>query len=173
MSEDMFKASFGKMKPFAVSMFAMQAAMTGDIESYEMEITKIMKKHKIEGIGLETIEEQIAVFDDFTDEEQVQMLMESIKDDAESKRLTVRMQQIYKRQNLDSLHIMIMEESDVIGGKEVQLLDDRNNNWIPKIEKLIAKKRTFIAVGAGHLAGDQGVIELLKKKGYTLTPIEL
>ena len=80
---------------------------------------------------------------------------------------------MYKRQNVDSLQIMIVEESESIAGKDSELLDDRNKNWIPKIEKLIAKKRTFIAVGAGHLGGPKGVIQLLRKEGYTLTPIEL
>lgn len=173
MSEDIFKSSFGKMKPYAVSMITMTLAMQGGIESYEMEITDLMESNKIEGVGLETMEEQIAFFDNFSDEEQVQMLMESIKDDEESEGQTKRMQQMYKRQNIDSLQIMITEESDAIGGKDTELLDDRNKNWIPKIEKLIAKKRTFIAVGAGHLGGPQGVIRLLQKQGYTLTPIRL
>ncbi|NRA11128.1 MAG: TraB/GumN family protein [Crocinitomicaceae bacterium] len=173
MSENSFKSSFGKMKPFAVSILTMAALMKGDTESYEMDITKLMKSQKIKGVGLETIEEQLAVFDDFTDEEQVQMLMESIKDDEKNKNLTERMQQVYKRQNIDSLQLMIIEESGSIADKESLLLDDRNKKWIPRIEKLIAKKRTFIAVGAGHLAGPQGVIKLLQKAGYTLTPIEL
>jgi uncharacterized protein YbaP (TraB family) len=173
MSEDMFKSSFGKMKPFAVSMVTMTLAMQGDIESYEMEIKELIKNEKIKGVGLETMEEQIAFFDDFTNEEQVQMLMESIKDDEKTEDLTKKMQQIYKRQNLDSLYVMITEQSESIAGKDAELLDDRNKNWIPKIEKLIAKKRTFIAVGAGHLGGPQGVIRLLQKEGYTLTPIEL
>ncbi|MFT6924408.1 MAG: hypothetical protein ACJA1C_003430 [Crocinitomicaceae bacterium] len=173
LSEDMFKSSFGKMKPFAVSMLTMTLAMQGDIESYEMEIKELMESEKIKGVGLETMEEQIAFFDAFSVEEQVQMLMESIKDDEKSADQTKRMQQMYKRQNLDSLYIMITEESESIAGKDAELLDDRNKNWIPKIEKLIAKERTFIAVGAGHLGGPEGVIRLLKKEGYTLTPIEL
>jgi len=41
------------------------------------------------------------------------------------------------------------------------------------IEELIREKRTFIAVGAGHLGGPNGVIRLLQQKGYTHTPIKL
>jgi uncharacterized protein YbaP (TraB family) len=173
MSEEMFKASFGKMKPFAVSMITMTLDIQGGIESYEMEIKELMESEKIKAVGLETMEEQIAFFDAFSNEEQVQMLMESIKDDEKSADQTKRMQQMYKRQNLDSLYIMITEESESIARKDTELLDDRNKNWIPKIEKLITKERTFIAVGAGHLGGPEGVIRLLQKKGYTLTPIEL
>jgi len=47
------------------------------------------------------------------------------------------------------------------------ILDDRNHNWIPKIEKMLTEKRTFfITVGAAHLAGPGGVPELLRQAGY-------
>jgi len=52
------------------------------------------------------------------------------------------------------------------------MLVKRNLNWIPKIEDLIAKESTFIAVGAAHLAGSMGVINLLREKGFTLTPVK-
>jgi hypothetical protein len=47
------------------------------------------------------------------------------------------------------------------------ILDDRNRNWIPKIEKMLTEKRVFlITVGAGHLAGPNGVPNLLRQAGY-------
>ncbi len=43
----------------------------------------------------------------------------------------------------------------------------RNRNWIPQIEAVLEGEGTvFIAVGAGHLPGDEGVIELLRDQGY-------
>ena len=52
------------------------------------------------------------------------------------------------------------------------LLDDRNTDWIPKLEKLFEQDQVFVAVGAGHLMGKHGVIELLKQRGYEITRIE-
>ena len=52
------------------------------------------------------------------------------------------------------------------------LLVKRNKNWIPKIGEMATAKSTFFAVGAGHLPGKNGVINLLKAAGYTLTPIK-
>ena len=54
-----------------------------------------------------------------------------------------------------------------------KLLNERNAKWIPVIEKNIALTPSFIAVGGGHLGGEKGVINLLRKKGYKLTPIKL
>lgn len=54
-----------------------------------------------------------------------------------------------------------------------QWIDERNINWIPIIEKNIAVTPSFIAVGGGHLGGKNGVIRLLRKRVYTLTPIKL
>ena len=49
------------------------------------------------------------------------------------------------------------------------MLEDRNRNWIPKIEKMLGEKRTFfITVGAAHLPGPNGVVNLLRQAGYTV-----
>jgi uncharacterized protein YbaP (TraB family) len=54
-----------------------------------------------------------------------------------------------------------------------KFIDQRNKNWIPVIEKTIAVTPSFIAVGGGHLGGANGVVNLLRAKGYKLTPIKL
>lgn len=51
------------------------------------------------------------------------------------------------------------------------MLFARNRNWIPQIESLLAKKTALIAVGAAHLMGKDSVLDLLEKKGYTITRV--
>jgi len=51
------------------------------------------------------------------------------------------------------------------------LLYKRNTDWIPKLEKIFEQDNVFVAVGAGHLRGARGVIELLKARGYAITRI--
>ena len=53
------------------------------------------------------------------------------------------------------------------------LLDSRNRNWVEIISMNTASIPMFIAVGAGHLGGPNGLIALLRKAGYTLTPIHI
>src|SRR5690625_7993108 len=80
----------------------------------------------------------------------------------------------YAAQDLEAMYRMSSKEEDEIM-KEFNLLliEQRNKNWIPAIEKLLREKPTFIAVGAGHLGGENGDIPLLRKDGYTSTPIRV
>tara|TARA_R110000868_G_scaffold411398_1_gene703720 strand:- start:1066 stop:1848 length:783 start_codon:yes stop_codon:yes gene_type:complete len=78
---------------------------------------------------------------------------------------------MYKEESIgqfkDSITIQIGETITSI------LVDERNENWLNDIESLIEKDRSFIAVGMGHLGGKEGVINLLRKKGYKLEPIRI
>lgn len=55
---------------------------------------------------------------------------------------------------------------------EALILTDRNKAWAVKIPAIIKDKSTFFAVGAGHLYGEAGLIELLRRQGYKITAIK-
>jgi uncharacterized protein YbaP (TraB family) len=57
------------------------------------------------------------------------------------------------------------------GVTKEDFLDNRNKRWIPKLVQLMNTKTIFIAVGAGHLAGENGLIQLLRNQGYIVSPI--
>ena len=173
MNEQLFRSVFYKMKPFVVVQTAVQLQFQGKTESYEKSLYDISKEKKIETIGLETVEQQMNLFDDLTKIEQAELVMESIRSPKKSIDLTNRMQIMYSHQNLDSLFLLIQEEGGLMSKKQNLFIDERNKNWIPKIKNNITSKNCFIAVGAGHLGGENGVIRLLQKEGYTLTPILL
>lgn len=172
MNEQAFRMAFSKMKPFAVSQVATQMELMGKTESYDMNIMKIAKEEAIETKGLETIEFQLSMFDSLSKEQQAEMVMMAVRDTTDGQ-LFKEMQAVYLDQNIDSLYSMIQNEGGVFADKETNLLDNRNLDWIPKIEEMIEEKSTFIAVGAGHLGGPKGVIRLLEEKGYTLKPVKL
>ena len=172
MEKEAFNASFGKMKPFVIVQTVIQMNFFGKTESYEMKIKELADKAKIPFSGFESVADQIAFFDNLPSEKQALMVMESIRDEDKNIALTNNMQGVYKRQQLDSLYYMIKSEGGIITDEEEVFLTKRNANWIPKIKETIATKKTFIAVGAGHLAGEKGVIELLRKEGYSVTPIQ-
>lgn len=173
MEEPAFRAAFSKMKPFVIVQMATQVQFMGKTESYEMTFDEIAKEHEIPMKGLETIEQQMSFFDELTDEQQVEMVMAGIRDAEESIETMREMQQTYVSQNVDALYQMINEDDGVISEEQAKFLDNRNANWIPQIKELIKSTNSFIAVGAGHLGGPNGVIRLLEKEGYTLTPLKL
>ena len=49
--------------------------------------------------------------------------------------------------------------------------DSRNKEWTGKISEIISQDAAFIAIGATHMAGQLGLIHLLREKGYTMTPV--
>jgi uncharacterized protein YbaP (TraB family) len=163
---------FKTMKP----IFIQQQLSTTDIfgsdsKSYEMELMKMgLAMDKSFG-GLETAKEQMAILDSITLQEQADMLLESVRnidhDDTEMKRLLG----FYKDQNLDSLNSLFNKEDFDLAGHENSLIGNRNRKWIAKMEEYMKMQPTFFAVGAGHLGGDQGVINLLRKKGYTVKAV--
>lgn len=173
MDEEKFRASMSQMKPFVVVQMATQMQFIGKTESYEMTLEKIARENNIEIKGLETVEQQMSFFDSLSNEQQAEMVMEGIRDSEKTMRLTKEMEQVYTRQNVDSLYLMIQDEGGTISSEQTEFLDNRNKNWVPQIIEMIGDKKTFIAVGAGHLGGPNGVIRLLEREGYILTPVEL
>ena len=165
-----------RIKPMFLTVFA-----SGDVEmgkglgeqestkSYEMELYALAQESNMDVSGLETIEYQMSVFDSIPMEVQGQMLLETIKSDEEDDAFK-EMIKIYTSQNINAM-VTMMSEDEGIGGFEDILLYTRNKNWIPVIEEKMKDTQHFFAVGAGHLGGKDGVIDLLKKEGYTLSPL--
>lgn len=173
MDEKAFRATMSKMKPFVVVQMATQIHFMGKTESYEMTLEEIAKTNKLSIKGLETIEQQMGFFDGLTKAQQSEMVMEGIRDTEKSIATLKEMEVLYQGQNVDSLYLMIQNEGGVTAEESNDFLDNRNASWVPQIKEMIASKRCFIAVGAGHLGGPNGVIRLLQKEGYTLSPVEL
>ena len=179
-TEKTFRMMAGKMRPFVVSQLLTEmdkknpnAGMKSK-KSYEVELEKIAKEKKLQIDGLETVDEQLGFFDGMSIEQQSEMVMMTIRGDSTSgEDETTKIYELYRAQDLDGLYEMIAEGTNSMEGMQDILLDNRNKNWIPKIEQMITEKSTFIAVGSGHLGGPNGVIRLLEARGYTLTPVEL
>ena len=77
----------------------------------------------------------------------------------------------YKQQHLSALMENDAADDEMMKNYLPLLLDNRNKNWVKQLETILPKKSLFIAVGAGHLSGDNGLINLLRKKGYTVQPL--
>ncbi len=142
----------------------------GEMVSYEMELMKIAEEQKKQVAGLETAEYQMSIFDSIPYEVQAKMLVESIKAGEGDNHAFQEMVELYKKQDITGLSKMIQADQEVSNYEEV-LLVRRNKNWIPVMAKMMAESPTFFAVGAGHLAGEQGVIALLRAAGYNVKPL--
>ena len=180
--DEMFKTYMGmsvdalkQIKPFALSVMISTnpKAIGCSPGSYEASLLKSATDKKKGVEGLETVSSQFAVFEKTPLEKQAKDLYKLALDPQKSFDNFKKLVEAYKSQNSDNLYSMMNAQMSENKALQSSLLDDRNVDWIPKIERAIAGKSSFIAVGGGHLGGEKGVITLLRAKGYKIEAIKL
>lgn len=102
---------------------------------------------------------------------QAEHLVELLDDPDKMVEQTQKMNKAYLSQDIDALYQMMNEEKDKSSLFAEKLINMRNANWIKELPAIFAQEPAFVAVGALHLPGEQGVLEGLRKAGYTVTPI--
>jgi uncharacterized protein len=128
--------------------------------------------------GLETVDEQVNVFSGFSEQEEVELLALNIEPKIPGEDQLATIVSLYKSRQVTVVeplmkHLDPDPKSQEIATKLVAaLLGQRNVNMANRAGPYIDKGKAFIAVGAAHLAGENGVVELLRKKGYGLKPIK-
>jgi uncharacterized protein len=119
--------------------------------------------------GLETIEFQISQFDEMSMEEQDRMLASTLRELETEKAAVTTLANAWKAGDAPTVEKIVLQELRKEPGMYQRLLADRNRTWMPKIEALFARKgRSFVVVGAAHLVGPDGLLALLKAKGYAI-----
>lgn len=81
------------------------------------------------------------------------------------------MTEAYRQQDLGKLQKMMIDTDAGMSGFTDILVNHRNRNWVEKLKMLMTDRSLVVAVGAGHLPGEKGVLELLRREGYTVTPV--
>lgn len=166
---------FNQFKPFmSLSLLYLSMATCTEKVQPETMFMEIAKEGKLPILGLETVDDQMKAIDKFPVDSQVYELKKLVLNFDSVKAETQGIIDIYKTGNIDSLYkVLIGSGSSAMGpNMEKDLVITRNHNWIPLIKKAITAKPTFFAVGAGHLGGKTGVINLLRTQGYKVTPVK-
>lgn len=157
---------YSRLKPFFFSSAMLQDQLK-NTKSYELEFQKLAEKAKKTMMGLESIQVQMETINSVPLNDQVSMLMDGIQNPQQYD----GMLDAYLAEDLDALYKSVIAESQNFPNFIENFLNRRNRNWIPVIRSQIERSATFIAVGAGHLPGEEGVISLLRKAGYTVSPV--
>lgn len=119
--------------------------------------------------GLETVEFQMDMLFNEDLETQADDLVDLVKNGDKAMKATGKLAQIYMTQNMKKINRFMHKGSDKEDIKK--LLDDRNMNWIVQMKVIMPETPTMFVVGAGHLPGKNGVLQLLENEGYTVEPI--
>ena len=108
-------------------------------------------------------------------ERQTELLLCSLNDLDEMIITTQKLTDAYIKQDLKGLQELLEmnkgDNCDLLPGEMAILIDNRNINWAKAFPEKVKEGPAFIVVGAGHLPGDKGMINLLREKGYTVQPV--
>jgi hypothetical protein len=161
------------MKPWMVMLMlsALQAQKAGldaklGLDQYFFDKAKTAGKPVI---GLETAESQIDRFDQMPEALQEQLLRSTLNEFDSGRDTLKAMLNAWRRGDSATVQKMALSDFDKYPGAYASLIVERNRNWMPQIESCFAKTEPcFVVVGAAHLVGPDGLLTLLRQKGYRL-----
>ena len=123
--------------------------------------------------GLETIQEQLDVFESMSEADQVVLLQDAVENFPGIDALHAALLAAYKQRDLGGL--MAISEASIQQGDQrladefqQRLIVDRNHRMAERMRQYLQQGNTFVAVGALHLPGEEGLLNLLEQQGYTV-----
>ena len=165
-------AMMERFKPYMLTALISESGMGCEkTNGMEAVIMQEARKYDKEILGLETPEYQAGLFDSIPYEKQAKELLKYIDSIDHYKDNTSQLIKVYRDQDLQKMHEMTANEAGI--GEYLDLLVyNRNRNWMEHLKTALHEKPTLIAVGAGHLPGEFGMIQLLRNAGYTVKPLK-
>jgi uncharacterized protein len=119
--------------------------------------------------GLETADYQISLFDSMTAQQQDRLLSDTLKSIDTEMSSIAKLTEAWKSGDTATIERIVLADLKQDAVMYQRLLVERNQNWLPKLEALFTRSaRAFVVVGAAHLVGPDGLLAMLKSKGYTV-----
>ncbi|MCW3087804.1 MAG: GumN family protein [Sediminibacterium sp.] len=162
---------FSRFKPFVgLSLLAIRSIDCPEQVQPESLFVSLAKENHVEILGLESVMDQVNAINREPLDSQVNSFRKMVMNFDSVKHMMAEMVAIYKQRNVDSLYAF-MKTSGAGDDFEAAMITGRNRKWVPLIAEAVKKDPVFIAVGAGHLGGQEGVIMLLRKQGFNVRPV--
>jgi uncharacterized protein len=124
--------------------------------------------------ALETIDEQLAFISRLGEGMEDELILHSIEEMDQIEEMMGRMKRAWRKGDLNALaEVALADWKDEFPAVYQEIMVDRNNNWMPQIKKLFETRESeFVLVGALHLAGEDGLLAMLKKEGYQVLQMD-
>ena len=164
-----------RMKPWAIaaqlSLPKPNSGLFLDLKLYQLAQSKGMKIY-----GLETAAEQMGVFESMTEQQQKSMLDQAIKDYPQMPQKIASLIRYYTRRDLRGMldfseHELARSDPAIRQVMVDKLIVDRNYRMVERMQPQLKDGEAFIAVGALHLPGKDGILQLLENRGYRLKAV--
>lgn len=170
--QDQFDLSVEEVKQMPpvilINRITLDAIDCDDIKAMEPELLKIAQEKGLQSAGLETALQQLHIAQKvFTGKE----ILRQLKSADGYKELFNKLMKAYRYENLQEIALLVTDKQFMSERAYKILVIERNRRWAKSIPSLIASQSAFLAVGAGHLPGEQGLLQLLNKKGYAVNPV--
>lgn len=172
---DIPAAAVQRMKPWAVmiilSMPKPESGTVLDERLYQQAQSQGKKTY-----GLETNREQVAIFESFSLPQQIVMLDDAIKEFDQLPTIFEQLVRFYLQRDLTGLErisdkYMLQGDRKIAQSFKQRALLERNHRMVRRMKSRLQEGNSFIAVGALHLPGEEGILRLLQKEGYRVTPV--
>lgn len=140
----------------------------------DMYFASYNKKSNKKVTTLETMEQQFdLLYNHYPLDKQAEQLVAYIKNKEAAMQLSNKLVQLYLDKDVEGIWALSQEYNEVTGGGDLAYMtDDRNKDWMTKLPAIMKEQSTFIAVGAAHLPGENGLLQLLQRAGYTVKPLQ-
>lgn len=160
---------------YELELYSKYLGITDDIQSDSY--FQLMANYKgIEVLGLETDDEQIALLINKDDlEKDAEILVKTVRNTDKIINEFLYLNKLYRSGKIEDMVFYAKSPNQTIEMTEhkyAQLVDNRNIAWMQKLPALLNGKSCFIAVGALHLGGKYGLIQLLKDAGYKVNAVK-
>jgi len=172
-SKKKFSKTYAKIKPLALSIAMTRLSLHEEVKFYDMELLKMANNLKMKTYSLEAIDREAEAFNAFPIEDQATALLHSIDNFDKQKDEYLKLEAAYIQGDIDKVFEYSLHPFEKNATFMEEFYFKRNLEWLPKIESMIAENISFISVGVTHMEGEKGLLNLLKEKGYTLTPIQV
>lgn len=126
--------------------------------------------------GLETQEEQVEAFDGMPEADQVALLRGLLAESAQIETLHAELLQNYLSRDVAAIHAMMLDtvsegEEHLLQVLEQRLVIERNHRMVDRMHERLAGGGAFVAVGALHLPGEDGILRLLERRGFAISRV--
>jgi len=158
------------VKPMILIASILQKDFPCNVVSFESEIIKRTEEKSHPIYGLSSVEEQYSFLEKIMQTKDFATYLREL----ENFHLNDLFQQLYaayEQEDLNAIMDIMSALSSTNPEAYHQLLNVRNHLWADRIPAIVAQEPTFIAVGSAHLMGEEGLITLLRNKGYQVTPV--
>jgi len=165
------------MKPWAVAVtLSVPKSGSGSGLVLDVQLYQEAQRQGKQLYGLETAREQVAVFDTFSEQQQIGLLDDAIKHFGHLSMEYEELIHHYLQRDLSALEeasrkTMLRGDRMLAKSFMDRILRERNYRMLRRMQVQLQEGNSFIAVGALHLPGDEGLLRLLEGQGYKVTPI--